>query len=127
MLMRRACRSLCVASAALSVIVFGSSAHAQDAVSAPSSLEKEVAAVRAENIALREQLLKLEEQQKTLLEQLNDLQRLIVGAAPAPVTYTPAPEKPNVLDANTTVSAANTGSASPPQAAGNQKDTRNHY
>src|SRR5258705_8342526 len=41
----------------------------------PDDLETEVAAVKAENAAVREQLRKMEEQQKTLLELMDRLQR----------------------------------------------------
>src|SRR5262245_4218503 len=41
----------------------------------PGDLENEVAALKAENVAVREQLRRLEEQQKTLLELVEELRR----------------------------------------------------
>jgi len=122
MLMHRTFRRLCVASAALSAIVFVSHAHAQDPGSAPSSLANEVAAVRAENIALREQLLKLEEQQKTLLEQVDRLQRRLDGATTAGV-------QPSGLSqvADPPVPATNAGNASAQQASVEQEEKEDHY
>src|SRR6185369_7606891 len=62
----------------------------------PVDLEDEVAAVKAENAAVRAQLRKMEEQQKTLLELMDRLQRRLDGppiadtsrAAPSPGTST---------------------------------------
>lgn len=57
-----------------------------------SELENDVAAVKAENAAVREQLRKMEEQQKTLLELVDGLQRKLDGFAIANVSGTaPAP------------------------------------
>src|SRR6185295_9251694 len=46
-----------------------------DGASRTSNLEDEVAAVKADNAAVREQLRKMEEQQRTLLDMLDRLQR----------------------------------------------------
>jgi hypothetical protein len=69
----------------------------------PNDLENEVAAVKAENAAVREHLRKMEEQQKVLLELVDRMQRRLDGLAvadgsrtalspgPAPGADTPAP------------------------------------
>src|SRR5262245_13913836 len=121
MLMPRAFRDLSVASAALSVFVFVNSAHAQDPAPATSSLQNEVAGMKAENVALREQLRQLEEQQKTLLEQVERLQRRLDAVMPAvaqpsgPSQVADAAE-PLANDATTAVPASNAGNASAQQA-----------
>lgn len=46
----------------------------------PSDLENEVAAIKAENAAVREQLRKMEEQQKVLLELVDGLRRQLDGS-----------------------------------------------
>ena len=72
----------------------------------PNDIESEVAAVKAENAAVREALRKMEEQQKALLEMVDRLQRKIDGVAvenaqPAntPATSTDAVPSAEVVDA----------------------------
>jgi hypothetical protein len=60
----------------------------------PGDLESEVAAVKAENAAVREALRKMEEQQKALLELVDRLQRKIDGLAIADVSRTALPPGP---------------------------------
>lgn len=69
-------------------------------VARTSDLESDVAAMKADNAAVREQLRKLEEQQKTLLDLVDRLQRRLdgpagvsetVGPAPTPASETPTP------------------------------------
>jgi len=72
--------------------------------SAPSELEKEIAAVKAENAAVREQLRKTEEQQKALLEKIDRLQRQLEGSAAAAV-----PRKGQPIAPATTAPAVATG------------------
>ena len=65
--------------------------------SSPSDhLDREVAALKADNAAVREQLRVMEEQQKALMELLNGLQRRldVAAAAPAAPVATPAGESP---------------------------------
>ena len=62
-----------------SLALFVSSARAQAPQSRPTSLESEVAEMRAENGAIREQLRKLEEQQRTILQLMDELQRKLDG------------------------------------------------
>ena len=65
--------------------------------SSPSDhLDREVAALKADNAAVREQLRVMEEQQKALMELLNGLQRRldVAAAAPAAPVATPAGEAP---------------------------------
>src|SRR5258705_3489264 len=115
-LMRRF-SSLCIASVALSAIVFVSPAHAQGPGSAPSSLANNDAAEKAENAALREQLLKLEEQQKTLLEQVDRLQQRLdgittAGVQPSGPSQVAGAGKQLTSDATTPTPATNAGNAS---------------
>src|SRR3977135_3491254 len=49
----------------------------------PGDLEKEVTAVKAENVALKEQLRKIDEQQKAMLEQFKLLQQRLEGSTMA--------------------------------------------
>src|SRR5437773_5315073 len=63
-------------------------------------LEAEVAAMKAENAAVREQLRKMEEQQKLRLEMVDSLRRRLDGGATANVQLTgPAPGSPQIADA----------------------------
>src|SRR3954469_1776762 len=77
-----------------SVAVAAASVHAQTpplTQSSPNDLETELAALKADNAAIREQLRKLEEQQKALLELLDRLQpKAAVAAAPAGPATSPA-------------------------------------
>src|SRR5262245_14654969 len=132
MLMPRAFRDLSVASAALSVLVFVNSAHAQDPATATSSLENEVAGLRAENVALQEQLRQLEEQQKTLLEQVDRMQRRLDAVTPA-VAQPSGPSQvtdgaaPSAHDATTAVPASKTGNASAQQASADTEKKVDRY
>jgi hypothetical protein len=56
----------------------------------PDDLESEVAAMKAENVAVREQLRKMEEQQKTLLELVDGLRRKLDGPGLAQGAEIPA-------------------------------------
>ena len=67
----RAYSRLSIACAHTLVTLFTTSAYGQS----PGELEKEVAAVKAENAAVREQLRKMEEQQTALVEMVDRLQR----------------------------------------------------
>ncbi len=81
-------------------MLFASPVHGQDGQAvelSPSSLAGEVAAVQAENAALREQLRRLEEQQKTLLELVHGLQQRFEGSS-ATLTSVAVPLK--LPDAN---------------------------
>ncbi|MCM3870192.1 MAG: hypothetical protein ND895_05780 [Pyrinomonadaceae bacterium] len=60
----------------------------------PDDLENEVAAMKAENAAVREQLRKMEEQQKLLLELVDRLERRFNGLATADVSGTAQPPGP---------------------------------
>ena len=130
--MPRAFRDLSVASAALSVLVFVNSAHAQDPATATSSLENEVAGMRAENVALQEQLRQLEEQQKTLLEQVDRMQRRLDAVTPA-VAQPSGPSQvtdgaaPSAHDATTAVPASKTGNASAQQASADTEKKVDRY
>jgi uncharacterized coiled-coil protein SlyX len=62
--------------------------------SRPGDLESDVAAVKAENAAVREQLRKMEEQQKALLELVERLQQRLDGHAIADVSRTAQPPGP---------------------------------
>jgi hypothetical protein len=59
--------------------------------SKPSDLENDVAAVKAENAAVREQLRKMEENQKALLELVDGLQKRLDGLPVADVSRTAQP------------------------------------
>src|SRR6185295_4791724 len=59
-----------------------------------SSLEDEVAAVKADNAAVREQLRKMEEQQRTLLDMLDRLQRRLDGSTVAEAPRATQPPSP---------------------------------
>jgi hypothetical protein len=77
----------------------------------PNDLESEVAAVKAENAAVREQLRKMEEQQKILLEQVDRLQRRLDGGAVTDVlTADQQVVPPTTADAS--MPAANSASTS---------------
>jgi len=66
------------------------SAAQKPKVSTPESdLQDQVAAVKAENAAIREQLRRMEEQQKALLVLIDDLRRKLGSA---PIAETPRPE-----------------------------------
>src|SRR5260221_13746932 len=124
MLIRRAYFRLSVALAFLSVTFLTTSAYGQSppigpgaadsegAAAAkkvvaedprPGDLEKEVTAVKAENVVLKEQLRKIDEQQKAMLEQFKLLQQRLEGstiagdalaaktAGTAPTADAPAP------------------------------------
>jgi hypothetical protein len=58
----------------------------------PSDLENEIAAVKAENAAVREQLRKMEEQQKALLELVDGLRQRLDGFASADVLRSAKPQ-----------------------------------
>src|SRR6267142_3600342 len=62
--------------------------------SRPGDLESDVAAVKAENAAVREQLRKMEEQQKALLELVERLQQRLDGSAIAEAPRTAQPPGP---------------------------------
>jgi hypothetical protein len=68
----------------------GQPGNSENGVATPASrtsdLESDVAAMKADNAAVREQLRKMEEQQKTLLELVERLQRRLDGPAVAGVT-----------------------------------------
>jgi len=57
----------------------------------PGDLESQVAAVKAENAAVREQLRKMEEQQKALLELVEGLQKKLDGTATADLSRAAQP------------------------------------
>jgi hypothetical protein len=87
----------------------------------PSDLENEVAAMKAENAAVREQLRKMEEQQKALLELVDGLRRRLDGPATAdaqPIGKTTEPT--TTIDAS--VPATNT-TVNPPQPEAIAEDT----
>ena len=79
MLIRDALRTLAVlAATTMTVGVTSAYGQSQDA---PRTLESDIAAMIADNAALREQLRKLEEQEKALLEQVGLLQRRLDAGA----------------------------------------------
>ncbi len=82
MLIRHALRTVAAAVAATTITLGAPAAYGQ---SQDSPRESDIAAMIADNAALREQLRKLEEQQKTLLEQVENLQ----SVQPAPVSAQP--------------------------------------
>jgi hypothetical protein len=103
----RAYRGLPVALAVASIIASATPALGQGSGSPPSDLEKEVSAVKAENVALREQVRRIEEQQRALLDLVNQLQRR--------------------LDGPQTAEATSAGSASAEQASVEKQDKEDHY
>jgi hypothetical protein len=70
--------------------LFTTSVRAQAPQPPPTSLEREVTEMRAENGVIREQLRKLEEQQKTILQFMDELQRKLDGR-PAAIAQQSAP------------------------------------
>jgi hypothetical protein len=60
----------------------------------PIDLENEVAAVMADNAAVREELRKMEEQQRALLERVNRLERKLGGSAVAEISLPVTPADP---------------------------------
>ncbi len=87
----------------------------------PTDLESEVAAVKAENAAMRELLRKMEEQQKTLLEQFDRLQRRLDGGTATDVATAGQPTVPPTT-AEDSVPAASDASNTP-QAVTNPANT----
>lgn len=87
----------------------------------PTDLESEVAAVKAENAAMRELLRKMEEQQKILLEQFDRLQRRLDGGTATDVSMAGQPMAPPT----TADASAPAASAAPntPQAVTNPANT----
>ena len=80
-------------------------------------LEAEVAAMKAENAAVREQLRKMEEQQKLLLEMVDSLRRRLDGGATANVQLTgPAPGSPQIADATVPLTSPTNAPPQPPNA-----------
>ncbi len=79
MFTRRNSVSFPVVFALTSIMLLPSSAYGQ-----ASELESDVAALKAENAAVREQLRRMEEQQKALLELVDRLQRRLDGTEVAP-------------------------------------------
>lgn len=154
MLRRRAYVRLSIALAYMSVTLFATSAYGQSPATAPGSpdnevaaaqgarlsnpekrvvvegrppgdLETEVAAVKAENAAVREQLRKMEEQQKALLELVDGLRRRLDGVA---ITDVPGTAQPPDLAAGADASALPTAAAdasvpSPPVSPAQAKST----
>ena len=70
-----------------------------------SDLESEVAAVKAENAAVRELLRKMEEQQKALLEQVDRLQRRLDGSTATDLSIA---SQPTALADTSAANAAST-------------------
>jgi hypothetical protein len=81
-----------------------------------SELEKEIAAVKAENAAVREQLSKAEEQQKVLLEMIDRLERRLDGAAAADAQSIGKPSGTTTTN-DASVTVANAAVKAPQQAA----------
>jgi hypothetical protein len=80
----------------------------------PSDLESEVAAVKAENAAVREMLRKMEEQQKALLDMVDRLQRRIDGPTVANSSRADQPASTSPVD-TTIPSTTTAGAAAPPK------------
>ena len=118
MLIRRTYCGLLVALALTSVTLFAASVSGQTPVPRPSSLESEVAAVKAENAAVREQLRKVEEQQRLLLELFERLQKRLDGATIENVQPTSQSQGP-LQAADALVPSANAANAPVVTDAGN--------
>jgi hypothetical protein len=82
----------------------------------PTELEKELAAIKAENDAVREQLRKAEEQQKALLEMIDRLQRQLAGPAAADAQTIGKPIGPAVTSSASGSAASAAGKAPQPAA-----------
>jgi hypothetical protein len=96
--MRRTSRLSVAVALASSVMMFASSAHAQDPASPPRGQESAVAEGKDDNAALREQLRRLEEQQKTMLELINVLQRRVDGSPAGAVPQASSASPPAQTD-----------------------------
>jgi len=83
-----------------------------------SELEKEIAAVKAENEAIREQLRKTEEQQKALLEMIDRLQRRLEGPAAADTGPLGKPIEPTTNAASAPAATAAVNARQPTTNAG---------
>jgi hypothetical protein len=77
--MRRAFIRASVGLVLTSVTFFTTAAFGQSPVPSPNSQQREIDAVKTENLALRELLRRIEEQQKILLEQIDRLQQRLDG------------------------------------------------
>ena len=92
----------------------------------PVDLEKEVAAVKAENAAVREQLRKMEEQQKALLELVKRLQQRLDGTKAADVSV-PVTNTASVSVDQTTPVQPDAGNVSARQASGGKQEKEDRY
>ena len=94
----------------------------------PSDLENEVAAVKADNAAVREQLRKMEEQQRTLLEMVDRLQRRLDGSTVAEVPRATQPSGPaQGAEASTGAAAQPSGTSLPAPAAQEERTPNERY
>jgi len=121
------------------VALFTTCAYGQAAATpAQSELEKEIAAVKAENAAVREQLRKTEEQQKALLDKIDRLQRQLEGPPAAQAQPFAKPNEPSATNsaslpaanaaAPQTAAAANAGNAATqPEAVVAKQETPGRY
>ena len=87
----------------------------------PANIEGDIAAVKAENAAMRELLRKMEEQQKTLLEQVERLQRRLDGPTTPDAQPATSVASPNA-DAQTQLPNAAANSPAPSAAPLKQQD-----
>ena len=97
----------------------------------PDDLESDVAAVKAENAAVREQLRKMEEQQKALLELVERLQQRLDGHEITDVSPTAQPPGPaqgaEASGPSTAAPEASVPSPSVPSAPAKSTDDDDHY
>ena len=114
MSLRRAFIRASVALALISVISVTTSARLAAQDSKPKEQQRDIDAVKTENLELRERLRKIEEQQQTLLEEVERLQRQL-GGDEADLSIVGEPgELPTTADV--AVSTADTGADAPPAA-----------